>query len=212
MSAIALSQRENWQAVANKGGATHEVDVSSIFQELFTQAGYQHYEWVSKPKMFKNYFTEEAYKLHPERFTKSVTPQKGDLAFDQDLKKFVIYKDGWKPTNKEGLHGFEPDGLIRNTKTNKSHLIEDKHQEAAGNAHERGCRYGMPKIVSAVQKKLGITTWPVTWIFAGGMTENRKYIEECEAVFPDDHFIMLPKTNHSVLKEWFDRVLVPLLA
>jgi len=210
MSSAALAARENWQADANAGGAAHEFDVEKAFREYFSTAAGAGYEFVSKPKVLESLFLEEDYKRNPSAYAKPAMPMKDETYYDEEKKRFFKW-DG-KKWALERL-GMVPDGMIRNLRTGKAHLLEDKKQNAAGNAHERACRYGMPKIVAAIQQRLNVTTQPVSWIFAGGMTTSKKYILEIAATCPDDNVLLIKPTDtaHEVLIDWFNRAVRPLL-
>lgn len=210
MSSAALAARPNWQAGANAGGAAHEFNVEKAFKEYFSTPAGAGYEFVSKPKLLESLFLEEDYKRNPSAYAKPAMPMVGETYFDEDKKHFFKW-DG-KKWAAERL-GMVPDGMIRNLRTGKGHLLEDKKQEAAGNAHERACRYGMPKIVTSIQERLKVTSQPVSWIFAGGMTTSKKYILEIAATFPDEHVLLIKPTDDAnvVVVEWFNRVVRPLL-
>jgi hypothetical protein len=106
-----------------------------------------------------------------------------------------------------------PDAMILNYATGKMHLIEAKKQNNAGNAHERGYRYDTEKIRKTLQERLETTAQPISWIFSGSMTEDRKYILEIASHLPDDHYVLLrsDQDKEIVLIEWFNRVIRPLL-
>jgi hypothetical protein len=210
MSSAALAARENWQADANAGGAAHEFTVEKAFKDYFATPAGAGYEFISKPKILENLFIEEDYKRDPSSYKKPEMPMKDDTYYDEQKNRFFKW-DGQKWIH-EHL-GMVPDGMIRNTRTGKAHLLEDKKQNAAGNAHERACRYGMPKIVKAIQKRLKVDGYPVSWIFAGGMTTSKKYILEIAATFPDENVLLIKPTDDAsaVVIEWFNRTIRPLL-
>lgn len=210
MSSLALSQRENWQAGANQGGTAHENTVEKVFKDYFATEEGTNYEFIAKPKLLDQLFLEEDYKRNPAKYAKPAEPKKDDCYYDVAQGRFYRYT-GKSWTEKK--LGMVPDGMIRNYLTGKSHLLEDKKQNGFGNAHERACRYGMPKIVKVVQEKLGTEKQPVSWIFAGDMTIDEKYILEIQATFPDEHVLLVKPTDDpkAVILEWFNRVIRPLL-
>lgn len=210
MSSAALAARENWQAGANAGGAAHEMNVESIFKAYFATPDASNYEFISKPKVLDQLFLEEDYKKNPAKYVKPQEPKKDDTYFDAPRGRFLRWTGkSWS----EKKLGMIPDGMIRNKVTGKCHLLEDKKQNGAGNAHERACRYGMPKIHKAIQERLNTEAQPVSWIFAGDMTIDEKYILEIAATFPEEHVLLIkPSDNAAVtIPEWFNRVIRPLL-
>jgi hypothetical protein len=213
MSSAALAARENWQAGANQGGAAHEMNVEKVFTEFFATEEGSNYEFISKPKILDQLFLEEDYKKNAAKYQVPAEPKKDDVYFDAARQRFLRYTGrGWT----EKKLGMIPDGMIRNKVTGKSHLLEDKKQNGAGNAHERACRYGMPKITAAIRERLGIDDdnhLPVSWIFAGDMTTDEKYILEIAATFPDDNVLLVKPTDDmkEVIISWFNRTIRPLL-
>jgi hypothetical protein len=210
MQAQVLAARANWQLGANQGGAAHEVNVEKAFTEYFATEAGANYEFIAKPKILDQLFLEEDYAKNPAKYAKPAEPKKDDTYFDQERRRFFRYT-GKSWTEKK--LGMIPDGMIRNKVTGKAHLLEDKKQNGAGNAHERACRYGMPKIVASVQARLGVATQPVSWIFAGDMTTDEKYILEIQATFPDEHVLLVKPTDNAaeVIVAWFERTIKPLL-
>jgi len=49
-------------------------------------------------------------------------------------------------------HGIHPEYAIQNTNTGKSIYVEIKRQRAAGNAHERACKYMMPGVLASARE------------------------------------------------------------
>lgn len=210
MSSAALAARENWQAEANAGGAAHEMNVENVFTAYFATEAGSNYTFVSKPKILDQLFLEEDYKKNPAKYTKPAEPKKDTTYYDESKKRF--YRWTGKSWTEKKL-GMVPDGMIVNKTTGKRHLLEDKKQNGAGNAHERACRYGMPKIDAAIRERLGVTTQPVSWIFAGDMTTDEKYILEIAATFPDEYVLLVKPSDDAatVIIEWFNRVIRALL-
>lgn len=210
MSSAALSARGNWQLGANQGGAAHEMNVENVFTSYFATSDGSAYEFISKPKILDQVFLEVDYARNPAKYAKPEEPKKDDTYYDEARKRFYRYT-GRSWTEKK--LGMEPDGMIRNKLTGKAHLLEDKKQNGAGNAHERACRYGMPKMDGIIREKLGVSTQPVSWIFAGEMTVTEKYVLEIQATFPDEHVLLVKPTDDpaEVIVAWFNRVIRPLL-
>jgi hypothetical protein len=209
MSSDALSKRAKWQDRAAKGGANHEKTVEEIFQTYFSTSA-TNYEFISKPSLLNQLFYEVDYEKNPDTYKKHAQPKEDDVFYDTAKKRFM--KMGVKKESEARL-GMIPDGMIRNKITGKAHILEEKNQNDAGNAHERGYRYDTEKIRAAVQKRLGVSGQPVSWIFGGSMTESTKYILEIQAHLPDNHYVLLKSTvdKEKVLTEWFNAVIKPLL-
>jgi hypothetical protein len=202
MSSYALSQRENWQADANKGGAAHEQSVKEIFTKYFSTEEGINYVYEPHPSLLDQLFLEVDYKKNPTKYAKG-----NEISYDEVKKRFV------KASGGEARLGMIPDGLIWNKLTGKGHFLEEKKQNAMGNAHERAYRYDTEKIRKLLQEKLDVSGQPVSWIFTGSMTESQKYILEIAAHLPDDHYVLLTSTQNkeTVLIDWFNRVVKPLL-
>jgi hypothetical protein len=209
MSSDALSKRAKWQDRAAKGGANHEKTVEEILQAYFSTSA-TNYEFISKPSLLNQLFYEVDYEKNPESYKKPSQPKEGDVFYDTAKKRFL--KMGAKKATEARL-GMIPDGMIRNKITGKAHILEEKNQNDAGNAHERGYRYDTEKIRAAIQKRLGVSGQPVSWIFGGSMTESTKYILEIQAHLPDNHYVLLKSTvdKEKVLTDWFQSVIKPLL-
>ena len=210
MSSHALSQRANWQAGANQGGAAHERSVMEIFTAYFNTEEGINYTYEPHPQLLDQLFLEVDYKKCPAKYAKPAEPKAGDFWYDETKKTFLKFNGkSWTPARL----GMIPDGLIRNKLTGKGHLLEEKKQNDMGNAHERAYRYDTEKIRKILQEKLETTGQPVSWIFTGSMTESQKYILEIAAHLPDDHYVLLKSTDtkEEVLISWFNRVIKPLL-
>lgn len=210
MSSQALSQRENWQAGANAGGAAHEITIEEIFQGYFALEEGKNYEYRQHPKDFDQLFRENDYKINPGKYVKPASPKKDDVYYDEEKKRFFKYTGhSWT----EDKMGMIPDGMIYNTVTKKKHFIELKKQNNAGNAHERAYRYDTEKIRKALQERLNTTAQPISWIFTGSMTEDEKYILEIASHLPDNHYVLLRSDQDKVkvLIDWFKNVIQPIL-
>jgi hypothetical protein len=210
MSSAALAARENWQAEANAGGAAHEMNVEKVFTSYFATEAGSNYVFIPKPKVLDQLFLEEDYIKNRAKYAKPAEPRKDATYYDEEKKRFLRWT-GKSWTEKK--LGMIPDGMILNKTTGKRHLLEDKKQNGAGNAHERACRYGMPKIDAAIRERLNVVVQPVSWIFAGDMTTDEKYILEIAATFPEEHVLLVKPSDDAtiVIIEWFNRVIRPLL-
>lgn len=113
-------------------------------------------------------------------------------------------------------HGVRPDYSIKNQETNKVMYIELKRQRAAGNAHERACKFMMPGIVRSAQKlanqpKEVIPFW---WVFSNGIASDLRYVQEIRHWFlgSESHvFLWENIEEHTCLVSHFDRHIKPLL-
>jgi hypothetical protein len=210
MSSQALSQRANWQAGANAGGANHEMSIKDIFNKYFATEEGTNYQFIPKPNLLSQLFLENDYKKNPEAYAKPADPKEGDIYYDEEKKRFFKFT-GRAYT--EAKLGMVPDGMILNYATGKRHLIEAKKQNDAGNAHERGCRYDTEKIRKTLQERLDTEAQPISWIFTGSMTQDKKYILEIASHLPDNHYVLLrpDQDKETVLIEWFNRVVRPIL-
>lgn len=76
--------------------------------------------------------------------------------------------------------GIRPDHAIRNRKTGKAVYVEVKRQRAAGNAHERACKYMMPGILSSARDASNQPAHviPIWWIFTNGIAIDERYRRE----------------------------------
>jgi hypothetical protein len=186
------------------------MNVEKVFTGYFATEAGSNYVFISKPKVLDQLFLEEDYKKNPAKYAKPVEPKKDDTYYDEAKKRFLRWT-GKSWTEKK--LGMIPDGMILNKTTGKRHLLEDKKQNGAGNAHERACRYGMPKIDAAIRERLSVSTQPVSWIFAGDMTTDEKYILEIAATFPEEHVLLVKPSDDAtvVIIEWFNTVIRPLL-
>jgi len=77
-----------------------------------------------------------------------------------------------------GERGIQPDFAIESKNTGKVIFGEIKRQRAAGNAHERACKYFAPGIVRAAQEIGGIDGFPFWMIFCNGIAISQRYREE----------------------------------
>ena len=207
-----LSQRENWQAQANSEGAANEREIEDLFKAYFATIEGKGFEYISKPKQLEQCFLEYQYTLDPSKYTKPSEPTKGQIYYDEPTKRFRKWTGKSWTDAKEGMI---PDGEIRCIATGRSILVEDKKQNDAGNAQERACKYGMPKVRAFIHNKLGLpsTQEPVVWIFSGTIADKDKYKHEIDFCFPEGYTLMLSPTvnKNELLIGWFNRVLRKLL-
>ncbi len=118
----------------------------------------------------------------------------------------------------QGKWGAIPDLSIRNEASGKSIWIEIKQQNAAGNAHERACKYLSPGLLQLAEG-LGNVSRPFFFIFAGGMVDDlpkaEKYMAELSTWFDapgwEDHLLMWRQHDPVKLCEWFEDAIRPSL-
>ncbi|MBC6440237.1 MAG: MunI family type II restriction endonuclease [Rhodospirillales bacterium] len=122
-------------------------------------------------------------------------------------------------TGKDGrsrLHGIHPEYAIKNTTTGKSIYVEIKRQRAAGNAHERACKYMMPGILASARKiaRQKADVVPFWWVFTNGLAKDRYYRQEIAHWFQriEGHCLFWPKLRErQVVIEHFEKHIRPLL-
>ncbi len=105
--------------------------------------------------------------------------------------------------------------MIYNTRTGRAIFVEIKRQRAAGNAHERACKYFFPGIVASGQKlaKQPLDTLPFWWVFANGIAEDNRYIREIMHWFRgvEPHVLLWHPFTDSTLLDHFERHILPLV-
>ena len=115
-----------------------------------------------------------------------------------------------------GTRGIRPDFAIANKLTDRTMWVEIKRQQAAGNAHERACKYFTPGIVSAAQRigNLG-EGFPFWLLFTNGIASDERYRTEIQFWFTGlEGGLTLWKsfTDHETITDHFDAHIVPLLS
>lgn len=82
--------------------------------------------------------------------------------------------------DRNGRHGIAPDYALRNNRTGKTVYVEIKRQRAAGNAHERACKFMMPGILNSMRtvanQPAGVI--PFWWVFSNGIANDIRYRRE----------------------------------
>ena len=77
-------------------------------------------------------------------------------------------------------HGIKPECEIRNTANDRITWVEIKRQRAAGNAHERACKYFAPGIIESACKigRHPEGVFPFWLIFTNGIATHSRYRQE----------------------------------
>ena len=131
----------------------------------------------------------------------------------RDLKGIYGFRT---KANKTRPHGIEPEYVIRNKESGCSIYVEIKRQKAAGNAHERACKYMMPGIIKSAQKiaKQPESVIPFWWIFAEGIAADKYYAQEIMHWFQGiERHVLLWKNvkDRQPIIEHFEKHIRPLL-
>lgn len=97
---------------------------------------------------------------------------------------------------RNGRHGIVPEYILRNPNTGKAVFVEIKRQRAAGNAHERACKFMMPGILNSMREISSQPTSviPFWWIFANGIAIDPYYRQEIMHWFQgiEGHVLLWP--------------------
>ena len=135
---------------------------------------------------------------------------------------FQHYTPYPKPKHLRNLYGpqkqwgVEPDFAIENTATGRIIFVEIKRQHAAGNAHERACKFFAPGLVVAARKIGNIRNehYPYFWVFTNGIAEDEKYVAGISFWFStpiaEKHFLLWDK-NPITLLDFFQHNIRPVL-
>jgi hypothetical protein len=199
------AREQTWQAPAQSGGRTKENEVYDILKEL------ENYEITQHPSYFDQLYLEVDYSRNPGNYQTPAEKLEGSCWFDTGKNQFREIQNGREKRSKCGCI---PDLMIRNKTTGKLHFVEVKHQEDAGNAHERCGKYATD-LIHHMKAKMNTTNHPISYIFGGKMVKKRKYILElkaCYTLFAPGHLVLLDKEdNKETILTWFNTVVKPLL-
>jgi len=211
MAAHYLSLRENWQAIANSAGGKFEKVIFGILTEYFAK-NQPDYKVISHPTVFDQIMLECDRKQFAERYAPKAEYANGDITYNQEKKRFLQNIAGkWKDIKL----GIVPDHMITNTKTGRSFLIEAKHQNDAGNAHERCAKYATPSMIGVLKDKLAADYHPIAYMFGGAMITSLKYQLELKMCysFAGDNLVLLKEGPEMVdqLVQWFEKSVKPYL-
>ena len=207
-----LSNRGNWQLVAQQGGARAEADTVSVMREYLDRVYPGEYEVIKHPTDLRQLYYEYTYEISPEMYERPAEPTSDDVWFSTEKGCFVTMKRGVEVIALSG--GCQPDIRIKHLPTGHRFFVECKNQNDAGNAHERAAKYATASVIAAVQKKLGVTYHPFGHVFTGAMVESRKYIVELVTTYgfaPNHLFLWKEGRPVQPLTEWLEAVILPSL-
>lgn len=190
--------RRKWQDYGGSKAAIAEHSFVEVFTKLFNGT---EYEILSKPTEFKKLYVDVEL---------------------TDEEQAAIYI----PEKRITMHGIQPDGAIRNTKTGKTIYIEIKRQDGwvegkkrsagRGNAHERLCKYFTPGLLSKLRTcgKIAEPNLPFWIVFQGDITRDPCRVREITYWFKDfkaNYFFWRNTKNAEELIGHFETCIVPLL-
>ena len=138
------------------------------------------------------------------------------------------YRTEYKPVSLRGIygtrsaggkqrpHGIRPEYAITNELNGKSIFVEIKRQRAAGNAHERACKYMMLGILASAREigRHSDEVIPFWWIFTNGIASDQYYRQEIMHWFKGIEANVLLWTNvrdKNAVIDHFDNRIRPLL-
>ncbi|MBC6437207.1 MAG: MunI family type II restriction endonuclease [Rhodobacteraceae bacterium] len=145
------------------------------------------------------------------------------------IMKMYLKQSGFelihKPKDLKGIYGVRttgrphsiiPEFMIRNPSNGRAVFVEIKRQKAAGNAHERACKYMMPGIMKAMQEvgNQPSNILPMWWIFTNGIAKDPNYRQEIAFWFRGIEGNMLlweDVRDHETVTSHFDNVIKGML-
>ena len=206
-----LARRANWQLQANQDGALTEGDTKKVIQSYLDMVYPGEYKVVSHPGWFGQPYLEMDYDRNPSAYKKPETPVDKDEWFDEDRKLFMRQKGKGVEVIKET---FVPDTGITHIASGRRYVIECKRQNAAGNAHERACKYASSSMIDFMKKKLDVDYHPVGYLFAGGIASDKSYVREIKGFFgfAGTHLLFWTEDRKpEILTNWLESNVLPLL-
>ena len=93
-------------------------------------------------------------------------------------------------------------------------FVEIKRQRAAGNAHERACKYMMPGILDAMRQvgNQPADVMPMWWVFTNGIATDPRYVQEIMFWFRGiEPNVLLWGDRRSDVTAHFDQFIRPML-
>ena len=119
--------------------------------------------------------------------------------------------------NSHRPHGIKPECEIRNTTNGRMIWVEIKRQRAAGNAHERACKYFAPGIIESACKigRHPEGVFPFWLIFTEGIATHPRYRQEIKHWFRgrEDNLTLWESIERTdMILEHFDSRICSLIA
>ena len=123
----------------------------------------------------------------------SIRASEAEAHFDAIMTNYLrdtVYEHEFHPKDLEGIYGslpgsrrsygIRPEYVIRNTQTGRAVYVEVKRQRAAGNAHERACKYFAPGIIASARRIANQPegVLPFWWVFTNGIASAPRYVQE----------------------------------
>ena len=116
---------------------------------------------------------------------------------------------------RERPHGIRPDYAIRGVASGRTVYVEIKRQRAAGNAHERACKYLTPGILGAMREigRHPPDAIPVWCVFTNGIATDPRYMQEIMFWFSgiEDNVLLWDGGDPAAVTEHFERFIKPML-
>lgn len=212
-----LSQRENWEAAANRDGRDIEEKVVAILRGWLEATYPGEFGVESHPTDLRQIYLEDDYSRNPAAYARPAAPTADDIWWDAEKGVFMTLR-GSKTT--PASLGCIPDVKLWSKRTGRAYFLECKRQNDSGNAHERCAKYATPSMIALIQKKLGgVAYHPVGYLFTGPLITKRKYILELRATFgfAADHLLLWKEGGEdaaagaAALTGWVAAVVLPLL-
>jgi hypothetical protein len=207
-----LAERENWQLAAQAGGAKTRDDVADMLTTYLESAHPGEFVVTKEPMDLAQLYYWHDYVCNPQLYKEGA--EAADVWWDSARGAFMTRKGVGKPATFAMGGGCKPDVKILCKATGRAYFIECKHQNDAGNAHERAAKYATPSIISLIKERIRADYHPVGYLFSGSMVEKRKYRLELEATFSfaADHLFMWGVgRDPAALGAWVEKVVVPLI-
>lgn len=207
-----LAERENWQVAAQAGGTKTRDDVADVIRAHLDAMHPGEFEVTKEPMDLAQLYYWHDYVCNPGLYRQGA--EGTDIWFDPATNVFLTRKKPDAPPSFAMGGGCKPDVKILCKATGCSYFIECKHQNDAGNAHERAAKYATPSIIGLVKGYIRANYHPIGYIFSGTMVEKRKYRIELQATFAfaEDHlFLWGVERDPAALGAWVERVVIPLL-
>lgn len=193
-----LSTRGNWQSKASNHGADMEDSTADYIRQFLHDKHSGEYSVWKHPKDLEQIYIMYDVKTDPT------------LLDNKNLRLCNgIYEECRNGVWKKPRCGVIPDICIHHMQTNKRYFIECKHQNAAGNAHERACKFATPGMIQLIKEAIDVQYHPVGYMFEGGIATCPKYIRELKATYSDtlDHLLIVTRVEQ--IDAWIENVILP---